>query len=83
MECYWNIIRKSTRSGLWELSRVGYQFLMGNRQVPKELWVFNNEVIEKSEDMVNIGIVDPRWQIERLDYTLDYLPYKYNLKVAL
>ncbi len=75
---YWGIIDKAEKGVGWKLTGKGYDFLMGKIQLPKELWIFNNRIVEESDEMVTIENADPRWQECRSDWTFDYIPYRYN-----
>lgn len=78
---YWGIIE---RDGRWTMTYKGKQFLMGSIQLPKRVWVFNNRVVmEEDNAFVTVDKADPRWQQYRTDYTLDYVPRKYQTNFQL
>ena len=78
---YWKLI-ESLKGG-WTLTRKGFKFLTGRIQVPKSIWVFNDEVVLEDDTMVHVGNVDERWQVERSDYTFDYIPQKYETEFII
>ena len=81
---YWGIIEEERGSSKWRLTNKGRRFLMGEIQLPRKVWVFNNKVVlEEDEEMVNVDSVDERWQRCRLDYTMDYVPQKYQTEFNL
>lgn len=75
---YWRIIERTERAGYWEMTGRGIRFLTRGLQLPREVWVFNRNVIEESDVMITVDKVDPRWQTERSDWTMDFLPFKYK-----
>ena len=78
---YWAIVERTGRSGFWKMTERGNRFLLKGLALPRELWIFNNEVIESSEDMITVDQADERWQAFKDDYTMDYLPFNYNTKI--
>ncbi len=71
---YWGFIEKTKKSGLWKMKQKGWQFLKGNIQVPKRVWVFNNQVVSEDDDlMVHVGNIDDRWQQGRSDWAYDFV----------
>ncbi len=81
---YWGIVARTDKSGWWKMTKKGWAFLMGKIKLPKKVWVFNKKVVLE-EDVYFVGVdnPDPRWQEERSDYTLDYLPHKYQTEIKL
>lgn len=75
---YWRIIEKCDKAGWWKMTKTGYDFLMKRINLPREVWIFNNKVIERSEVLIDAGQADPRWQIEKSDWAFDFLPYQYK-----
>lgn len=71
---YWNFIERTKRNGLWSITNRGIRFVTGKIQVPKRVWVFNNKVVLEEDELVDVARVDPRWQTERRDWSLDYIP---------
>lgn len=79
---YFGLISRSEHTnGYWKITDRGRYFLLKQIQIPKELWVFNNEVIEESDELTDISKVDERWQQIRADWTFDYMPYNYNIEI--
>ena len=85
---YFGIIERTHDSGWWKLTKKGYRFLMGEIQLPKRVWVFNNEILRDEQgnpvvedEMVNVDNADERWQRERSDWVFDYLNYNYKLEI--
>lgn len=71
---YWNFIERSDQAGVWNITNHGIQFVKGQIQVPKKVWVFDNVVVLEDDILVDVKSVDPRWQIEHADYSQDYSP---------
>lgn len=77
------LIEKTARTGVWRITRLGERFIKGEIQLPKRVWVFNNEVIDMEDmEMVAVDRADERWQQYREDWASDFFPMKYtpNLK---
>jgi hypothetical protein len=77
---YWDIIERTKKSGYWTLTNRGFRFLTKGIMLPRELWIFNREIIETSDVMITVDQVDERWQVDRSDYIYDFLPLNYNIK---
>lgn len=73
---YWKIIVRTKQAGQWGLTRKGLQFLRGDIQLPRRVWVFNHKVILEEDEMTMVDNPDPRWQQYRSDYTSDFVPLK-------
>ena len=74
---YWGIVENTGRYRQYEITNKGWKFVMGNIRLPKIVWVWRDEVILSSESTVAIFEVEKRWQLEKSDYTFDYLPYPF------
>ena|SRR3990167_3420831 len=71
---YWKIISKRPKhSGWWYITDKGKQFMKGEIQVPRRIWVKNKQVVEEDDELVSIIKLDPRWQISRSDYAMDFI----------
>jgi hypothetical protein len=55
------------RTGMWRLTRHGYDFIKGETSIPKTVHVFNDQVIEVDEGDVKIGEIDEApWDWQRV-----------------
>ena len=78
---YWNFIKRNPKSLTWKITRHAIDFMEGKIQVPHRLWVFNNEVMEEEDmNMTHIGNLDYRWQIQRSDWSMDYIPALFKME---
>jgi len=80
---YWGIIEKTGRSGWWFITKLGDEFLKHHTGVVRDCWPFNGEVILWGDDVVFAKYPDERWQKEKSDWTLDYLPVNYKTTFEL
>lgn len=66
----------------WKLTYRGLRFARGEIQLPKRVWILNNEVVDIDDEPTDIKRLDSRWQDCRNDFTQDYIPQtKLNLNV--
>ena len=49
-----------TKSGYWVLTKLGVQFLRGEIFIPKKIKTFRGSIVEKSQQAVKIGDIDPK-----------------------
>lgn len=75
---YWDFVERLKENGWWKLKQKGWGFIRGKIQVPRKLWVFRNRVILEDDDYIDISNIDPRWQIDRKDFSFDYIPLNIN-----
>ena len=80
---YFGIIKRIKGTSKWGMTRQGLNFLKGDIQLPRRVWIFNRRVILEDELMTRVDNPDPRWQTYRSSYTLDYVPKKYILNPKL
>ncbi len=73
---YFGIIKKSDISTRWKITDWGFEFLVGNRKMPRRVWVVNNEEIKRDEEVIRSDEVRKRWQSTKADYTLDFIPLR-------
>lgn len=61
-------VKVKGKSGYWLLTKRGADFLNGKAEIPKDVWIRNNEIVERSEETVTIGdiILSPVY-LERLE----------------
>lgn len=75
---YWDLIEKI--KGGWKITDKGRRFLGGEIGLPKKLWIFNRKAVLEEDERIDVNGADFRWQKERLDYTMDYIPHKPEVK---
>jgi len=73
---YFGIIKRIKGTSKWGMTRTGLNFLKGDINLPKRLWVFGRRVIETEDEVVNVKNPDPRWQVNKCDWASDFVPLK-------
>ena len=60
---YWGLVRPAQTKGFWYLTDAGVKFILGEKSVPKYLFVQNNRVTNESSEKVKISQVTeiPYW----------------------
>lgn len=51
---YWGLVKKCADGGVWQIDRVGIEFLKDNVRLRKFLYTFNNAIVGDEGDFVKI-----------------------------
>lgn len=77
----WDLV-EMVRYRTYRFTRRGLEFLFGNIQIPRKVWVYNDKgkkgkrIIIEDDEMVDVNAVDDRWQTQKADYTFDYIIHR-------
>ena len=68
---FWGLIEpklsKETNTGFWRLTLFGLDFIKGKVEAPRHVWLFNNQLLRKSEETVKFkDIIKIPFEIEEL-----------------
>lgn len=68
----WGLVER-VRSRVYRFTPRGLAFLLGERKIPKRVWVYNDTTYDQDDEYVSANEVDDRWQFLRIHYSLDYV----------
>lgn len=67
---YFSLVRKTSKAGIWEMTRLGDEFLLNRLAITKAVYVFRNEVKKQGDEKGTIGELMDEWPywLKREDY---------------